>query len=60
MKTNEIEREKINNDVAEFLKAGGKIQTVDHTANHEAKQPIKRTRKENREYSKRIHQIPKN
>lgn len=50
---NEADRIRINREVAEYLAKGGKIQKVDHTANHTYRQPIKRKRKDQVEWARR-------
>lgn len=56
-RTNDLIRERLNRDVDEFLARGGKIQRVDFTANHEYRQPKRRSRLEQIAYSKRVCQV---
>lgn len=57
MTANEIRRIKLQADVAKFLDMGGKVDVVDHTANHNYSQPVKRPRREQVEYMRRFSRI---
>jgi hypothetical protein len=57
MSFKESESIEIDQQVADFLRGGGEIQTVDHTVNHSFGQPAKRTRKEQVKYQKRFNSI---
>jgi len=41
----QLDRERIDAQVTDYLNGGGEIQTVDHTANHSYNQPIKLSKK---------------
>lgn len=52
------ERAELDAQVQDFLAKGGEIKTVCPKESHHAKQPIKRSRKEQVKYQKRIHRKP--
>ena len=47
----------IAQQTVDFHARGGKVEKVDHTANHSYQQPAKRTRKEQVKYRKRLSRI---
>jgi len=47
-------RAEISRQIAEFLASGKNIDQVDYTANHYHQQPIKRSRREQIDYAKRM------
>jgi hypothetical protein len=52
------DRAELDAQVQAFLANGGEIKTVCPKESHHAKQPIKRSRKEQVKYQKRIHRKP--
>jgi len=57
MKGKDLDRIRINRDVANYLSAGGKIQAVDHTANASYGEPAKRNRTDQVEWARRHNKV---
>ena len=53
----DIDRMQIEIDTQVFLAEGKAIETVDHTANHSFKQPVKRSRSEQIRYVRVLRKI---
>lgn len=53
------DHEEIDQQVAEYLACGGKIETVHHTQNWSYNQPAKRTRDDQVEWARRHNRISK-
>lgn len=55
-----ISSDEIAGHVADFLARGGTITEVDATANHNYLRPLKRTRREQIDYNRRIYRVKRN
>lgn len=57
MKHKELDRIRINADIAKYLARGGKIEAVDHTANATYHDGPKRNRRDQVEWARRHNKV---
>lgn len=53
----DLQRIIIQRQVSEYLERGGEIQVIDHTANFEYRQPVKRSRKDQVAHMRRFGRV---